>query len=146
MNDMIVAGLNAQVPFAAHAGVTIRKAGLEGGEAVLAVERAQTNHIGSVHAGALFTLGEAASGAAMAGAFADMLAGIRPVAAEANIRYLAIAKGDVAAKARIASSTAEVRETLEREGKARFAIDVELADGAGKQVAQMKVDWHLSRR
>ena len=40
-----------------------------------------TNHIGSVHATAIFGLAEAASGAALAGAFAPVVMSIRPVAA-----------------------------------------------------------------
>ena len=59
------------------------------------------NHLGSQHAGAMFTLAETASGAAMAGGFAELIMGLRPVAKEARIQYLKVAQGATHAKARV---------------------------------------------
>ena len=56
-----------------------------------------TNHVGSQHAGALFTVAEAASGAAFLGAFADRLAEVTPLARSAEISYEKIAKGPIEA-------------------------------------------------
>ena len=57
------------------------------GTAIAALEqRTETsNHIGTQHAGAMFTLGEAASGAALGGALAPVLIEVRPVASGAHI-------------------------------------------------------------
>ena len=76
------------VPFARHAGVEITE--IADGFAVAQLVQSQplSNHLGSVHAGAIFTLGETASGAAMVGAFAQTATMIRPLATLANISYL----------------------------------------------------------
>ena len=73
--------MTSTVPFARHAGVTITEVADGRAFARLPETPESVNHIGSQHAGALFTLGETASGAAMAGAFAQVLLAIRPVAA-----------------------------------------------------------------
>ena len=103
-----------------------------------------SNHIGTVHAGAMFTLAEAASGAALAGTFADNLLSLRPVAAEASIRYLKVAKGSLTAAARVDGDVEAVRATLESEGKVAFPITVTLTDEAGVNVATVTVSWHVS--
>merc|ERR1739841_235484 len=48
-----------------------------------------------MHAGAMFTLGEAASGAALGGVLGDQLLAVRPVAADASIKYLKTGKTDL---------------------------------------------------
>lgn len=65
--DLIRKQLSSSVPFARHAGVEIEK--IESGRATARLPfRAEgLNHLGTQHAAALFALGEAASGAAMAG-------------------------------------------------------------------------------
>ena len=45
------------------------------------------NHVGSQHAGGLFSAGEAASGGAFVGAFAEEMGEITPLAAAAEIEY-----------------------------------------------------------
>ena len=91
--EAIRARLTAGVPFAAHCGVSLDKLDRGSATATLPFRKAGLNHIGTQHAGALFAVGEAASGAAMAGLFADVLGRVRPVAGEATIRYLKPAKG-----------------------------------------------------
>ena len=70
--EAIKAGLNGAVPFAGHVGVQITE--LEPGAcSVRLPDRPDIrNHVGSQHAGALFSAGEAASGAAFVGAFAEL--------------------------------------------------------------------------
>jgi acyl-coenzyme A thioesterase PaaI-like protein len=55
--------------------------------------------LGTPHAGALFTLAETASGAAMAGGFAELILGLRPVAKESRIQYQKVATARPAPKA-----------------------------------------------
>jgi hypothetical protein len=103
------------------------------------------NHIASQHAGALFTLGEAASGAAMAGAFATRLAATRPVAGSAEIRYTRVAKGTITATATIGQDADGLTAKLDAEGKIAFDVNVTMTDEAGEEVAIMKVAWHLKK-
>jgi acyl-coenzyme A thioesterase PaaI-like protein len=143
--EMIRAQLAKTVPFAAHVGVEIAE--VANGQATARLEQTPTtvNHIASQHAGALFTLGEAASGAAMAGAFATRLAAIRPVAGSAQIRYTRVAKGTITARATIDQGVDRLTAKLDAENKIAFDVAVTMTDEAGEDVANMKVAWHLKK-
>lgn len=143
--EMIKAQMARAVPFASHAGIVLTAVGDGEGRAELPQTGTSVNHIGSQHAGALFTLGEAASGAAMAGAFAPVLLDIRPVAAEARIAYRRLARGRIVATAQTARPGAELLASLQAGGKVAFDVAVSLTDDAGAQVAEMSVSWHVSR-
>lgn len=143
--DMIRAQLAKTVPFATHVGIEIIE--VANGQATARLEQTPrtVNHIGSQHAGAVFTLGEAASGAAMAGAFATRLAAIRPVAGSAEIRYTRIAKGTIMAMATVDQDVDGLAVKLDAEGKIAFDVNVTMTDDAGEEVAIMKVAWHLKK-
>lgn len=135
----------AAVPFAGFLGVEYDSVSPD--EAVLRLrdDPAKHNHIGTLHAGALFALAESASGIVVIAAIADKLAGVTPLAARAEITYGKVARGDVTATARIEGGAAPVLETLERDGKVRFPVAVELKDESGQPCATVTVDWHLRR-
>jgi acyl-coenzyme A thioesterase PaaI-like protein len=139
--EVIREQMGGAVPFARHAGVKLTH--LEQGlaRAELAQTTDSINHIGTQHAGALFTLGETASGGAMAGVFADRILEVRPIAGEAQIRYTRLAKGLITAEARVASARETLIATLEREGKVSFDVTVAMNDAEGKEVASMRVSW-----
>ena len=59
------------VPYAKHSGIELLEIADGRGAAQLPDWKETQNHMGSQHAGALFTLAEAASGAAMVSLFAD---------------------------------------------------------------------------
>lgn len=135
----------AAVPFAGFLGVEYGTVGP--GEAVLRLrdDPAKHNHIGTLHAGALFSLAESASGVAMIALVAERLAGVTPLAARAEITYAKVARGDVTATARIEGGPAAVLETLDAEGKVRFPVVVDVTDETGETCATVTVDWHLRR-
>src|SRR3954463_4430422 len=111
--DAIAQGMTQAVPFAGHLGLEITSVG-EGESTVVLPERPElTNHVGSQHAGALFTVAEAASGAAFVGAFAERLGEIPPLARSAEISYEKIANGPIEAKATLAVPAAEALATLD---------------------------------
>lgn len=143
--DMIRHHLGHSVPFARHTGVEIDTVAKGRASARLPFRPEGTNHVGSHHAAALFALAETASGAAMAGAFAPMLLDIRPVAAEASIRYFRLAKGTVTADARVEAEPDDLVETVKSEGMVRFPIVVLLKGEDGVEIGEMTVDWHVSR-
>lgn len=146
MFEMIREQMNRAVPFAAHAGVALTGLSPDGATAQLAEAPTSLNHIGSQHAGALFTLGEAASGAAMAGVFAPVLLEVRPLAAGASIRYSRVAKGPISAIAQVQGDAAALLDTLAHDGKVAFDVGVTLSDAEGQEVAAMTVNWHVSKR
>jgi uncharacterized protein (TIGR00369 family) len=142
--DALKAHLSAAVPFAAHVGVEIRDVVPGRATTVLAQSRETSNHIATVHAGALFTLAEAASGAAMAGLFLERLAALRPVAASSTIAFVKPAKGVITAHAEVDAEADALFAALEAEGKVRFPVLVRLEDAESREVARMTVDWHVS--
>ena len=144
--DAVKAQLSTSVPFANHVGVELLEIGDGVATARLDQRQETSNHIGSQHAGAMFTLGEAASGAAMAGGFVSVILNVRPVAAVASIRYVKVAKGTLEAEAKVAGDVAALLGELEPNGKVQFAVDVVIRDGEGDPVVEMQVEWYLSHR
>lgn len=141
--DAIAQGMTQAVPFAGFLGLDITS--VAAGEAVVVLpERPElTNHVGSQHAGALFTVAEAASGAAFVGAFAERMGEVTPLARSAEISYEKIAKGPIEARARLAVPAEEALATLDSVGKVEFPCEIELVDGSGTQVATATVHWHV---
>ncbi|HVO53982.1 MAG TPA: DUF4442 domain-containing protein [Solirubrobacterales bacterium] len=141
--DAIAKGMSMAVPFVGHLGLEITD--VAPGEATVVLPRKQhlTNHVGSQHAGALFTLAETASGAAFVGAFAVRMGDVTPLARRAEIDYLKIAAGPITAKGKLGMDAAEALATLDADGKVEFPCLVELRDGAGELVATATVEWHV---
>src|SRR6478752_601211 len=113
--DAIAQGMTQAVPFAGHLGLEIT--GITEGEAVVLLpERPElTNHVGSQHAGALFTVAETASGAAFVGAFAERMGEVTPLARSAEVSFEKIAKGPIEASARLGVPAEEALATLDAE-------------------------------
>ncbi|HEV2889422.1 MAG TPA: YiiD C-terminal domain-containing protein [Frankiaceae bacterium] len=143
--DAVPGLFRAAVPFAGFLGIEYDSVGPDRAVLRLADDPAKHNHIGTLHAGALFSLAESASGVVVIAAIADKLAGVTPLAAKAEITYAKVARGDVTATARIEGGAGPVLETLEQVGKVRFPVVVELTDESGETCATVTVDWHLRR-
>ncbi|MEL7097827.1 MAG: DUF4442 domain-containing protein [Pseudomonadota bacterium] len=143
--EMIRAQLEQIVPFANHTGVEVLEVGDGFGRTGLEQRPETSNHIQSQHAGAMFTLGEAASGAALAGALAPVMLEVRPVAAGAEIKYVKIAKGRLEATARTQRPGAELLAELQDQGKVAFDVEVDVTDADGDTVVTMRVGWHVRK-
>ena len=141
--DLIAKGMTQAVPFAGHLNVEITE--ITAGEATVLLPDLPElkNHVGSQHAGALFTAAETASGAAFVGAFAERMGDVTPLARSAEIAYEKIANGEITAKARLGVDAAEALATLDAEGKVEFPCEVELTDKDGQRVASATVHWHV---
>lgn len=146
MYETIKAQMAQAVPFAQTTGIALLEVGPGTAVAMLPLRTEVSNHIGSLHAGALFTLGETASGAAMSGAFAAQLMTIRPIATGASISYVKIAKGQTRARASVTQPVDQLLDALSREGRITFEIAVTLENEAAETVATMTVSWLVSRR
>jgi uncharacterized protein (TIGR00369 family) len=141
--DAIAQGMTEAVPFVRHLGLEIESIG-EGEAVVRLPERSElTNHVGSQHAGALFTLAETASGAAFVGAFAERLGEITPLARAAEISYERIATGQIEAHARLGMPADDALAKLDAEGTVVFPCEIELTDTSGTRVARATVQWHV---
>ncbi|MEL6619202.1 MAG: DUF4442 domain-containing protein [Pseudomonadota bacterium] len=143
--DMIKAHLGQAIPFANHVGVELIEIGDGTARAGLDQRTETSNHIQTQHAGAMFTLGEAASGAALAGALAPVILEARPVASGASIQYVKIAQGRLEAHASTDTPGADLLKTLRDEGKVAFDVQVDIRDGDGDTVVTMTVGWHVRK-
>jgi len=141
--DLIAKGMSQAVPFVGYLGLEITAIS-EGEATVVMPERPELlNHVGSQHAGALFTAAETASGAAFVGAFAERMGDVTPLARSAEIAYEKIASGPITATARLGVDAAEALATLNGEGKVEFPCEVELTDAGGQRVGSATVHWHV---
>lgn len=125
-------------------GIQIEEIGNGTARVVMPADPKINNHLGSQHAGAVFTLAETASGAAMAGGFADLIMELRPVAKEARIQYLKVLKGSTRAEGKVTGDLAELKARLKADGKIAFPVQVDIIDSEGTLVAQVQVEWYLS--
>lgn len=133
------------IPFVQTLGLEVLEAGDGRGTVRLPDAGKVHNHIGTAHAGALFTLAETASGAAVVGTFAEHLGEVTPLAKGAEISYLKIARGPITAKAQIVGERGALLEALAASGKVTCEVKVELFDESGVQVTAMTVHWVLRK-
>ncbi len=141
----VFAGLQQAVPF-------VRTLGLESVEvteerAVLRLPdvESQRNHVGGPHAGAMFSLGESASGAVVLTHFLATLDRATPLAVSASIAYLKVALGPVIATATLSRDAADVLAELDAGERPEFDVAVTLIDADGTVTATMNVVWTLRR-
>jgi len=141
--EMIRSGIE-RMPYNAMLGVRIVE--MDGGRArgVLPSRPEVGNHVGTMHAGAQFSLIEATSGAAVSSAFLDLLGRATPLAQGSELTYRRPARGDVSAEAAVAPEVVErVRQELEAHGRARFDVPVTLTDGEGTLATEAVMRWYI---
>jgi acyl-coenzyme A thioesterase PaaI-like protein len=138
------------IPFNDHA--RIEMIGVSAGNARTRIgdHHELTNHLGTVHGGALFTVGEAASGHAFMGALyaaiGQRIGTMMAVVKSAHISFLKPAKGTVEANATLATPMDELLATMEREGRATATVNVSLTNSEGVKVAELSTEWHVRPR
>ncbi len=141
--EMIRGGIE-QMPYNAMVGVRITE--MEGGRArgALAARPEVGNHVGTMHAGAQFSLIEAVSGAAVSSALLDLLGRAVPLAQGAELTYRRPARGDVVAEAVLdPAEAARVRAELEAQGRARFDVRVSVTDEHGTLATEAVMRWYI---
>jgi len=101
-----------------------------------------SNHVGIMYAGSLFTLGEITGG--IIPAVSMDLTHLVPIVKEVNIRFRAPAMSDVFLTADIgADEAANIYRTAVEQGKADFKLDLELQDVNGAVVAIVSGTWQV---
>ncbi|MEU8250484.1 DUF4442 domain-containing protein [Nonomuraea sp. NPDC048916] len=131
------------VPFARTLGITFDHVG--DGRAVCRLpDRTDLhNHLGGPHAGALFTLAESASGAAMLSALGDQLSRAVPMTTTATIHYRKPAMGEVVAEGRLLASRDDVIAQLDAGERPEFDVAVDVTNAEGVVVSSLTVGWTL---
>jgi acyl-coenzyme A thioesterase PaaI-like protein len=143
--EALRAGLDQAIPFNRHVGLSYTDVGPGRGVVTLPDDDRLHNHVGSQHAGGLFSAGEAASGGAFVGAFAEHMGSITPLAKSASIEYRKLARGPITAVGTLSEDAPDLVATLESEGRVEFPIEVSMTDAEGNEVAVMTVHWHVRR-
>lgn len=102
------------------------------------------NHIGTMYAGALFTLAEIPGGALFLTSF-DVRR-FHPIVKALNLKFLKPAKADVRVEARLDdASIARIEAEASEQGKAEFMLNLELRDETGTLVATSEAVYQLRR-
>jgi acyl-coenzyme A thioesterase PaaI-like protein len=101
------------------------------------------NHVGGPHAGAMFTLGESASGAIVLAAFGDQLSRAVPLPVHAEIAFKKIALGPVKATATLGRPIADVIAELDEGKRPEFPVSVAIQREDGAVTSEMTVVWTL---
>ena len=103
------------------------------------------NHIGSMYAGALFTLAEIPGGALFMTSFD--VQGYYPIIKEMTLRFRRPATSDILVEARLdQAQVARITTQADAEGKADYRLDLELKDAAGEVVAISQGLYQLRKR
>lgn len=146
MRPLVKMQMDGKVPFAKACGVRLKTMG--NGQATYSMDhRADLlDDQGQLAAGALFTLAETCSGGAMAGGFASVILGVRPVAAQVEFQVLGQSAGPVLASAKVAAPIAQLKQALRQHGKINFPVEVDVHDPNGQALARMVVTWNLKKK
>lgn len=102
------------------------------------------NHIGTLYAGALFTLAEIPGGALFLTSF-DVQR-FYPLIKEMNLRFRRPATSDITVEASLsAEEIARIQAEAEQAGKAEYRLDLQLRDGSGEMVAETSALYQLRK-
>jgi len=102
------------------------------------------NHIGSMYAGALFTLAEIPGGALFLTSFDASK--FYPIVKEMNLRFRRPATGDIVVEARLSAEEIERLQTeAQANGKAEYVLELQLTDGSGEVVALSRGIYQLRK-
>lgn len=103
------------------------------------------NHIGSMYAGALFTLAEIPGGALFLTSF-DVQR-FYPIVKELNLRFRRPANGDIRVEARLsAQEIDDLQARAASEGKAEYLLELQLTGVDGEVVAESRGLYQLRLR
>lgn len=107
--------------------------------------RAVKNHVGTLHAGALFTTAETAAGIAAWRVVPDDRAAV--LLRGATVRYTRRAESDVVAIARVEPArAATAREAFDAAGRADVVVAIHMTDARGEPVFDATFDYALRPR
>lgn len=132
--------LTSMVPFIQTVGLVIDEVGEGRATARLPSRREVHNHLGTAHAGALYTTGESATGAVVLGLFGDQLPGLFIALKSATVTHTKAVPGDLIARAVLVGDVADVRARYAASGKVDFDVAVDF-EVEGVVVAHVDYTW-----
>lgn len=131
------------VPFATRNGFQVVATGPGYVKAAIGL-RGNTNHIGTMYAGALFVLAEIPGGILSLLEFGTDYV---PILRELQMTYLRTARSEVTVEFRLTPEEADrIRREVEQHGKAHFELEGELRDSAGELVARSQARYQIRQQ
>ncbi len=134
-----------QMPFLEKVGLKIVYVERGKVRVELPFDPSNTNHLGTIHAGALFTIAETAGG--LVATSAAIPGDVVGVAKSGTIRYKKPAKGLIYVEEEVDTEWVadKFKQALE-EGKADIPITVNIKDESGDVVAEVDLVYHIRKR
>lgn len=127
-------------------GLLVTEMGDGKGTVVLPFRPEHTNHVGTVHAMALFGIADACSGAAIFAGLDDLAATVSPIARGGEITYRKPARGEITGRAEVtADQVVTIRSELATDGVTRPDVVVTMTDSDDVVVAEATFHWHIKR-
>ena len=117
------------IPFISTVGIVLDEIGLGSAKATLPARREVQNHMGTAHAGAVYSLGESASGGVVLSMFADQLPKVFIALKSSTVAHKKAAAGDVVATATLKEDPKAIRARYDETGKSDFEVPVALYVG-----------------
>lgn len=113
-------------------------------KALMPLNEGNTNHVGIMYAGSLFTLGEFAGGAIHVASI-DFTR-YYPIVKEVRIRFRRPATSDVTMEVTMSEQEAKRLEAeAEQKGKADYELNLQLKDESGETVAEVNGTWQIRK-
>ncbi len=132
------------IPFNSFIG--IRLSDREGFVFMLESNENYLNHIGTVHASALFSLAESTSGQFLLSSFKDWAEGVIPVVRKTEIKFSKPAKGKVYSKASLDEKMKKrVTADLTSKGRSFIPVNIELFDEDENRIFSGTFEWYVQK-
>lgn len=128
------------VPFVKFVGLTIDSVEDGTATASLASRPEVHNHLGTMHAGALYTTGESATGAVVLSLFGDLFPNVFIALKNATVAHTKARPGDLLATATLQGDAAAIRAGFDATGKADFDVAVVFTVD-GTETANVTYTW-----
>ncbi len=134
-----------KIPFNKFIGLDKAKTDKDG--LVLHVKEDLSNHLGTIHAGAQFSLAEAASGLCLMQNFPDMADSVLPLLRKSEIKFSRPAQSDIRAEANIdAEEKEKFHARFERKGRGVIRVSAEVRDTDNALTMSGTFEWYIQKR
>ncbi|MEJ2407548.1 MAG: PaaI family thioesterase [Candidatus Thiodiazotropha sp.] len=129
-----------KIPFVEKVGIEKN----EQGHLTLSFDDSNNNHINTVHASALFTLAESASGEALQSYFPELVGKVIPVVRDSQIKFRKPAIDSITAFPSIADNdVAKFKEQFNKKGRSSIAVHVEVRDPENNVICAGTFNWFV---